>query len=316
MDESETIQLKFMRKMDYKNPYMYDKVSIKKIKEAITFLVKQDLFIEKNISVSSDWFSNKDADVENFIVDPLDKRAYEGTLLTDNEVNNQEEFENDSDDDEDDDDINKIDYFAPNNITSKLQPTMLQDDVMCAPGEGNFPKSVLFDDAAEELTFLKIYGGKRTTYPKELSYAAICKSEIRRYDRRCAINITKIFYSYKKLVASKLVQAINTSLTKSNQTLALTAREALSKERMDDFFTTNEARLFLRTIRSSPQFWEWKKSEINAMIRQLGCPTFFITFSPAEIDWLELIVILFKVLLNQIITIDEAKSIGKDEFLL
>ena len=109
------------------------------------------------------------------------------------------------------------------------------------------------------------------------------------------------------------MQAINTSLTKSNQTLALTAREALSKERMDDFFTTNEARLFLRTIRSSPQFWEWKKSEINAMIRQLGCPTFFITFSPAEIDWLELIVILFKVLLNQIITIDEAKSIGKDD---
>jgi hypothetical protein len=88
MDESETIQLKFMRKMDYKNPYMYDKVSIKKIKEAITYLVKQDLFIEKNISVSSDWFNDKDVDVENFIVDPLDKRAYEVTPLENNESDN------------------------------------------------------------------------------------------------------------------------------------------------------------------------------------------------------------------------------------
>jgi len=292
---------------------MYDKVSIK----VRIFEIFIGLYIIRNNiisrSISEVWFKNKNQDEdENFIVDSQDNTAYDEPSLDMNSENINHDLEQEiHGEDNDDDDLE--DYFAPNNPVSKFQPTMLQNDIICAPGEGNFPKSVLFDDAAEEITFLKIYGGKRTNYPKDLSYAACCKSEIRRYDRRCALNITKIFYSYKKLVASKLIQAINTSLTKTNQTMGLTAREALCDEKMNDFFASNEARLFLRTIRSSPQFWEWKKSEINAMIRQLGCPTFFITFSPAEIDWLELIVILFKVVYNRKITIDQAKKISRSE---
>ena len=50
----------------------------------------------------------------------------------------------------------------------------------------------------------------------------------------------------------------------------------------------------LSKIRSSPAYWESKKKQLLAMIRQLGKPTFFITVSAAEHSWPELL----KMLLN------------------
>ena len=51
------------------------------------------------------------------------------------------------------------------------------------------------------------------------------------------------------------------------------------------------------------------------MIRQIGTPTFFVTFSPSEANWFELIVVLMKVLKKKDITIAEAKNLPKKERL-
>ncbi|RWS10742.1 uncharacterized protein B4U79_00026 [Dinothrombium tinctorium] len=59
--------------------------------------------------------------------------------------------------------------------------------------------------------------------------------------------------------------------------------------------------------RSSPSFWERKKKEVFAMIRQLGHPTLFMTFSAAETKWPELIIILSKILDEKIL--DERQAI-------
>ena len=52
----------------------------------------------------------------------------------------------------------------------------------------------------------------------------------------------------------------------------------------------------MRKIRHSPSYWADRKRDAMAMLRQLGCPTFFLTISAAETRWLELIVILTKIL--------------------
>ena len=61
---------------------------------------------------------------------------------------------------------------------------------------------------------------------------------------------------------------------------------------------------FLKTIRSSPAFWLQKQKELMSMIRQLGCPTFFLTFSAAETKWPELLLILKEILDNEELTTD------------
>ena len=75
----------------------------------------------------------------------------------------------------------------------------------------------------------------------------------------------------------------------------------------DDAFT------FLRCDRSSPAFWELKKKEVMTMIRQLGCPTLFLTLSAAETKWSELIVILTQVLENKVITLKEAENMSYEK---
>ena len=272
-DASETIQLKFMRKLEYNNPYLFDKISPKKIKNALDILLRQELFKEHNINLSVNWtFHNaKDDDVVDFIVNPNDvnpdhsksaptstSQSSNSSLIFNSQENSQTRLVRKKQNDKtglisriekqiknmSESSGSEEDFFAPNNIAAEKLPTLLDNEVIVAPGEGFFPKPIVFDKNADELTFLKIYGGKPANYPRGLSYMAICKSEFRRYDRRCAENITKLFFSYKKLVASKLIQSINTSLKKTNKSMNLTVAEALDDESMRDFFTNNEGLIF------------------------------------------------------------------------
>ena len=49
------------------------------------------------------------------------------------------------------------------------------------------------------------------------------------------------------------------------------------------------------------------------MIRQLGCPTLFLTLSAAETKWSELIVILTQLLENKVITLEEAENMNYEK---
>jgi hypothetical protein len=54
----------------------------------------------------------------------------------------------------------------------------------------------------------------------------------------------------------------------------------------------------LRTLRGSPPYWERTKKDIFAMIRQLGIPTWFCSFSAAETKWKPLLRVLGKLVKN------------------
>lgn len=62
-------------------------------------------------------------------------------------------------------------------------------------------------------------------------------------------------------------------------------------------------------IVGSPAYWEKKKKNVMAMIRQFGLCNFFITLSAAETRWPELIIILSKTVDDKIITHEEAKAL-------
>jgi hypothetical protein len=61
----------------------------------------------------------------------------------------------------------------------------------------------------------------------ELSAGTKAKSEIMRYDRRCAENVTKILYSFKKSQMESLAKAIRFATRKRK---GLTAESAANKE--------------------------------------------------------------------------------------
>ena len=84
----------------------------------------------------------------------------------------------------------------------------------------------------------------------------------------------------------------------------------LNRDYVNGLIHGDDAFTFLRCDRFSPAFWELKKKEVMAMIRQLGCPTIFLTLSAAETKWSELIVILAQVLEDKVITLEEVEDIG------
>ena len=401
--ETSTVQLNIMRKMDYKNPYKFEKISPYKIMEALKYLQGQEYGIYKTFQVefSQEWIDQYQYEIENpesqidYIVEEDDSGAFSGSssqeevaphlpssqrlnpipTLEDSGVDSRflkdllgtdffdpsqetverpfgpfsqlsqviNDLENgslpnsaannersllfeaiakrslqESDGDDDSDIEGKVDYFCSQNRYHKTQSTMLDAGVQIAPGEDSKPEYFLDNPDSEFCHFFDIYGGHIVKYPQKMSYGAICKSQLRRYDRRCAKNILWILYAYKRLIGIKLRKAIETALRqkkvyKDGVYVEATAGVVTDKEKMKDLFQSEEALLFLRAIRSSPQFWEWKKTEMNAMIRQFGTPTFFITISPSEANCFELIVILKKVLYNVDITIDDAKRIPRNE---
>ncbi|CAF3962918.1 unnamed protein product, partial [Rotaria sordida] len=87
----------------------------------------------------------------------------------------------------------------------------------------------------------------------------------------------------------------------------------LNRDYVNGLIHNDDAFTFLRCDRSSPAFWELKKKEVMAMIRQLGCPTLFLTLSAAETKWSELIVILTQVLENKVITLEEAENMSYEK---
>jgi hypothetical protein len=102
-------------------------------------------------------------------------------------------------------------------------------------------------------------------------------------------------------------------LRKIKNTENITVAQMLNRDYVNRLIHSDDAFTFLRCDRSSPAFWELKKKELMAMIRQLGCSTLFLTLSAAETKWAELIVILTHVLENKVITLEEAENMSYEK---
>lgn len=314
----------------YNKPYLYDAVKPYKLVNAINYLVNKPLYKSQGVTLKTSWNSKDDwINDEHEIPFIVDKEDQFQNFLDHKNQDDMIVDENSSDDDNED-------HFMAENTAFSNVDTMLHtqsshyqnyigkdgtltdeyiSEVTISPAENRGHEPYLEDWLNEELSFIKIYGGEKAidylSKASKFTYSSIVKWEIRNVDRRSSTNMEKIFYMYKRLTALMLLKSINICLQKANYIdLGLTVSDALDNNLMNDVMLSMEAQLMLRTIRSTPQYWTWKNMELNAMIRQLGQPTFFMTLSPAEKDWLELLIIVKKSLENKDMSIEDAKQIS------
>lgn len=86
----------------------------------------------------------------------------------------------------------------------------------------------------------------------------------------------------------------------------ITAGQVLSPGFIDDVAMHDEGFRVLRKLRGSPPYWESAKKDIFAMIKQLGTPTWFCSFSAAETKWVPLLQCLAKLVKQKELTEAEA----------
>lgn len=82
----------------------------------------------------------------------------------------------------------------------------------------------------------------------------------------------------------------------------------LISETIDNLVAHDAGYRVLSNIRSSPSYWETKKKELMALLRQLGKPTFFLTLTANEKRCPELLQVLYKYHYNKDITLEEAMN--------
>ena len=162
-----------------------------------------------------------------------------------------------------------------------------------APAEGNRPLSVFRDKHSEELAYAGIFlGEKRPDNDERLTpvyYSDICKSEVRRSDRRAATCVENLFFKAKKLQMKSLLGKSQVALRKckgnhkSSKAGPLKHQGALEK-----LIHQDEGFNILKTLRGSPPYFQKAERDIFAMIRQLGPASLFCSFSSAETQWTHL----------------------------
>ena len=85
--------------------------------------------------------------------------------------------------------------------TDFLEDSERQVILNVAPAEGNRPLSIFRDECCEELAYPGIFLGMKRPELKErkvkVQYSNICKSELRRSDRRAAMCVENIIYFSK-----------------------------------------------------------------------------------------------------------------------
>ena len=167
-----------------------------------------------------------------------------------------------------------------------------------APGEGQVP--VFRDAEAEYKCFPTIFCGKERPKdedrPRPISTAMLFKAELRNIDTRVALNIPNIFWKATHLRIKQVLGTCQLALRKlvGARYKNVTAADLINPEIRDTIQRLDEGYRIFRSIRHSPPYFEHRKKEVNAMIRQLGYPSFFFSLSSADTHWVELIRCLAK----------------------
>ena len=163
-----------------------------------------------------------------------------------------------------------------------------------APGEGQTPLGIFQDTDSEYLSFPSIFCGKRRADNKDrekpVHYSDICKWELRSKDRRVAMCVPNLFFKMKKLQLKQINDKIGLSIRRCKTSgKKLTAKQLLEPDSLKNLVNLDEGYYIFRTIRNSPAYLEKRKKDVFAMIRQLGLPTWFASFSAADTQWNDLL---------------------------
>jgi len=302
MNETQTIQIKLMRMMKFKTPYLYENVRPRLIYEAIMFLKETDLYKKHNIEISENWLDQFD-NIDETRFDPTSDdeesndneksqssdQPIENKLIEDFETDlnqcssSESNYDSDSDSNYDENTSSKTqkskkftETERQHATTDTLLDSMNPDDIAIRfePGEGQMPLSIIYDNNCEELSFPEIYCGNEIT--NLVRPTDRIKSELRMYDPR-ACRPSKIFFNYKMLQNQRLSNAISICLRKKS-TLH-TASDMLKKEYVQSLISTDAGFKFLENERNSPPFLEKATKNLKAFVRQNDIPTFFIISS-------------------------------------
>ena len=160
----------------------------------------------------------------------------------------------------------------------------------------------MIDKFCEELSFPHLFPTGKFGYnvqrPVTLKPVKYFNQRLLHYTQKFASDSDYIFFARNILQTINLQENINIAMRKvSGASLhaGLFDKSSTSfRESVQKFVESDSAFRFMNSIKGTPAYWKKFKSEVLAMVKQLGIPTFFLTLSCADLRWNEFIEIIQK----------------------
>ena len=301
-DES-LIRVKLKRKLEYKGHHMCQDVNPHKVKQALIWLKENNPEYE-DIDIDFEDFDNSmndqliqtqqtelsEIDGVNAESDTDDDTSQHGESDPNEENAEAQSIEND---DVTNSSAPLYSFLHPADFAQYMADKHDSSILALAPGEGNSPEKVL---EMEAKCFPAEFPDGANTYAVErkpkVSPSRYFNARLFSADNRFARNPEYIFFA----LFAKEVHQINSSIciatrigsTHLSDGRQITASMLRDREQVLALIKRDEGYRFLKNVRGTPAFWENSKREVMAMMRQLGIPTLFMTFSAADRRWIEI----------------------------
>ncbi|XP_052421004.1 uncharacterized protein LOC127964736 [Carassius gibelio] len=304
------IKIKLKRKLTYKGHYEYKYVSTDRVRHALSYLVRHNKWYN-DVEFNEQWINSLNAvdEVEN--------------CDDDFEMEEQDVTDKNEDDkvvqDDPEEDITYIKEQSGLLSDTSLQPVDLGSEIIdqhfhdvlnVAPAEGNSPIRLLSDKSNEAKCFPVLYPIGGPTFhderPEKITLSRYLNARLLNADGRFAQSTDFIFYAQYLSELDQIVSNVSIALRKGSEKncLKVTADMLTNSDSLKRILNYDEGYKFLRPVRGTPPYWMSTQKDLFALIRQLGIPTFFASFSSADLRWPEM--------LNTIIK-QEGKQINVDE---
>ncbi|XP_077060978.1 uncharacterized protein LOC143713540 [Siphateles boraxobius] len=280
------IRVKLKRKLTYKGHYEYKFVHTDHVKTALEYLKENNKWYE-DVEFNETW------------INPLSKTEEQ---VNDKSDNNEHNIENEDEEITEDTlhDRQQHGLF----MDSCLQPVDIAQEVLdqhfdgimsLAPAEGNNPVRMSMDESNEAKCFPVLFPKGSGTFhdprPEKLTLSRYLNNRILNADGRFAQNLDYIFYGQYLSELNQVISNVSIALRKGHDTsnkTKITAEMLTNKESLQKILNFDQGYKFLKPVRGSPVFWQSVQKDLFAMVRQLGIPTWFCSFSSADLRWPEL----------------------------
>lgn len=303
INEAQLVKVKLKRKLEYKGYHQFQWINPTKVQQAVQYLINHNKWYS-DVILQNQWYNQEDEE---------DMLLFESSQKT---------F-NDGDDDEDDDDTKvNISKDQADDVTSAnelpsypeetcLQPIDLGQEVLdtdgkifcLAPGENQIPKSVFREIGIDAMAFPHLHPsgdfGFSMDRQLKLTPSKYFNARLFSADTRFATDSQYIFFAQYVTEITNVTSNISIAMRKGNQKTQdgknLNASMLTKPDSLKQILKSDIGYRFLQPVRGTPPYWEHTMKDLYAMIRQIGIPTFFLTFSAGETRWDDVITTLLTI---------------------
>eukprot|EP00105_Crassostrea_gigas_P011512 XP_011427210.1 PREDICTED: uncharacterized protein LOC105328139 [Crassostrea gigas] len=267
-EEDLLLRVKLKRKLSYKGYIEYQFVNPKHIFEALKYLKQNNPWYE-DVTIDTQWKGNVD--------------ACQSTPVNDEQLAN----------DEDQLQIATDTCLQPVDIAQEVLDHYFDDIYDIAPGEGNNPIRMLQETGNEAKTFPYLFPTGKFSWNDEreirITLSRYFNNRLMNTDDRFAKDSSYIFFSQFMSDLNQVIEKTQISIRKSVRRMGcdqkMTANMVQNPEVLSKLMRNDEALRFMQPIRGTPAYWSAAQKDLFAMLRQLGIPTWFCSFSAAEHRW-------------------------------